>query len=108
MALDYWFVGCLWGGPWSTARFYRLKLVVCDGELATDLAGFLRYSPGSGTWRRNYGKVKWVRVVGAAGVLVRRTIVEVEGQKMRSRFALSSDDAERFVALFEQRRSTSE
>ena len=100
VALEHWFIGWLWAGRWSTARFYRMKLVVSDGKLTTDLASLLRSVPGMKSWRRDYGKVKWVRVVGASGILVKRTIVEVEGEAMRSRFALPRDDAERFVTLF--------
>jgi hypothetical protein len=100
VALEYWFIGSLWPGRWSTARFYRMKLVVSDGKLTTDLASLLRSVPGTKSWCRDYGKVKWVRVVGASGILVKRTIVEVEGEAMRSRFALPRDDAERFVTLF--------
>lgn len=100
VALEYWFIGRLWAGSWSTGRFYMLKLVVSDGRLTTDLASMLRSWPGTKSWRRDYGKVRWVRVVGASGILVKRTIVEVDGEAMRSRFALPRDDAERFVALF--------
>jgi hypothetical protein len=100
VALEYWFIGSLWAGRWSTARFYRLKLVVSDGKLTTDLASVLRSWPGTKSWRRDYGKVKWVRVVGASGTLAKRSIVEVEGEAVRSRFALPRDDAERFGTLF--------
>jgi hypothetical protein len=100
VALEYWFIGSLWAGRWSTARFYRLKLVVSDGRLTTELASVLRSWPGTKSWPRDYGKVKWVRVVGASGILAKRTIVEVDGEAMRGRFALARDDAERFVTLF--------
>jgi hypothetical protein len=107
--LDYWFIGWPWsGGAWSTGRFYRLKLVVSDGILTTELASFLRSWPGSDAWRRSYGKVKSVRIVGATGVLAKRTVVEIDGETARSRFALGRDDAERFAALFEQPPTASE
>lgn len=100
VALEYWFIGRLWAGRCSTARFYRLKLLVSDGRLTTELASVLRSWPGTKSWRRDYGKVKWVRVVGASGILAKSTIVEVDGEATRSRFALARDDAERFVTLF--------
>jgi hypothetical protein len=108
ITLDYWFIGWLWGGTWSTGRFYRLKLVVSNGRLTTDLASFLRSWPGTAAWRRDYGNVKWVRVVGATGILAKRTILEVEGETARGRFVLGRDEAERFVALFAQPPSASQ